>query len=154
MPDTTPSTHPIPAQQACLKAVLRMAGLRATRQRVALGELLFTGMHQHFNADELHQKAIAANANLSLATVYNTLHQFRQAGLLREVAVESASSYFDTDTSGHHHFFVEDDKQVLDIPPGSVSFDGIPEPPEGMEVTHIDVIVRVRKVSAGRPAAI
>lgn len=148
MSDLNAPQSPLPSQQSCLKAILRMAGLRATRQRLALGELLFTGGHQHINADELHQKAIAANANLSLATVYNTLHQFSRAGLLREVTVDAASCYFDTDTSDHHHFFVEDDKQVLDIPPGSVSFDDIPEPPEGMEVTHIDVIVRVKRIKA------
>jgi len=136
------------SQQACLKAILRMAGLRVTRQRMALGELLFTGERQHVNADELHQKAIAARANLTLATVYNTLHQFSRAGLLREVTVDAGSTYFDTDTSNHHHFFVEDDKQVLDIHPGAMSFDGFPEPPEGMEITHIDVVVRLRKISS------
>ncbi|POF33823.1 iron response transcriptional regulator IrrA [Roseibium marinum] len=146
MSDLSTPHYPPSSQQASLKAILRMNGLRATRQRLALGELLFTGKHQHINADELHQKAIAANANLTLATVYNTLHQFSRAGLLREVTMDATSNYFDTDTSDHHHFFVEDDKQVLDIPTGSVCLERDLELPEGMEVTHIDVIVRLRKI--------
>jgi Fur family iron response transcriptional regulator len=92
----------------CLTAVLRMAGLRPTRQRVALAELLFGGPHRHVSAEQLHSEASDANVNVSLATIYNTLHQFHEAGLLREVAIDASRSYFDTDTSDHHHFFVDD----------------------------------------------
>jgi Fur family iron response transcriptional regulator len=129
-----------------------MAGLRPTRQRVALAELLFDGPHRHVSAEQLHSEAQNDGVRVSLATIYNTLHQFRQAGLLREVTVDAARSYFDTDTSDHHHFFVEDEQRVIDVPADSVIIKGLPEAPRGMEVTHVDVVIRVRKRAAGVPA--
>ena len=108
-PVAAPAAPQPAADTASLEDRLQQAGLRVTRQRMALGRLLFNGQHQHINAEELHRRAIAAKANLTLATVYNTLHQFRAAGLLREVAVSASSIYFDTDTSDHHHFFIEND---------------------------------------------
>jgi Fur family iron response transcriptional regulator len=122
-----------------------MAGLRPTRQRVALAELLLGGPHRHVSAEQLHLEAQDAHVNVSLATVYNTLHQFQEAGLLREVAVDASRSYFDTDTSDHHHFYIEDEQRVIDIPPNSIVLQGLPEAPRGMMVTHVDVIVRVKK---------
>lgn len=122
-----------------------MAGLRPTRQRVALAELLFGGPHRHVSAEELHAEANASRVNVSLATIYNTLHQFHQAGLLREVAVDASRFYFDTDTSDHHHFYLEDEQRVIDIPTNSIVLQGVPEAPHGMVVTHVDVIVRVKK---------
>jgi Fur family iron response transcriptional regulator len=122
-----------------------MAGLRPTRQRVALAELLLGGPHRHVSAEQLHLEAQDARVNVSLATVYNTLHQFQEAGLLREVAVDASRSYFDTDTSDHHHFYIEDEQRVIDIPPNSIVLQGLPEAPRGMMVTHVDVIVRVKK---------
>lgn len=135
----------IPSRRPCLTAVLRMAGLRPTRQRIALAELLFAGDHRHVSAEQLHGEASVGGVNVSLATIYNTLHQFRQAGLLREVTVDAACSYFDTDTSDHHHFFVEDEQRVIDIPSDSIVIQGLPDAPKGMEVTHVDVVVRVKK---------
>jgi Fur family iron response transcriptional regulator len=140
--------RPIPSQRPCLTAILRMAGLRPTRQRVALAELLLGGPHRHVSAEELHAEAQVARVHVSLATVYNTLHQFQEAGLLREVAVDASRSYFDTDTSDHHHFYIEDEQRVIDIPPNSIFIQGLPEPPKGMMVTHVDVVVRVRKTRA------
>lgn len=122
-----------------------MAGLRPTRQRVALAELLFAGSHRHVSAEQLHEEASKTHVNVSLATIYNTLHQFQQAGLLREVAVDASRSYFDTDTSDHHHFYIEDEQRVIDIPSASIQIQGLPNPPEGMVVTHVDVVVRVKK---------
>tara|TARA_R110002124_G_scaffold9547_4_gene48925 strand:- start:1922 stop:2299 length:378 start_codon:yes stop_codon:yes gene_type:complete len=122
-----------------------MAGLRPTRQRVALAELLFGGAHRHVSAEQLHGEASQSHVNVSLATIYNTLHQFHEAGLLREVAVDAARSYFDTDTSDHHHFYVEDEQRMIDIPAASVEFMKLPEAPKGMEVSHVDVVIRVRK---------
>jgi Fur family iron response transcriptional regulator len=122
-----------------------MAGLRPTRQRVALAELLFGGPHRHVSAEQLHGEASNLHVNVSLATIYNTLHQFHQAGLLREVAVDASRSYFDTDTSDHHHFYVEDEQRMIDIPADSIVLSQLPEPPRGMVVTHIDVVVRVKK---------
>jgi len=130
-------------------AVLRMAGLRPTRQRIALAELLYSGPHRHVSAEELHAEAAEANVGVSLATIYNTLHQFREAGMLREVTVDAARSYFDTDTSDHHHFYVEDEERVIDIPSNSIVIDGLPDAPDGMEISHVDVVVRVRRAPTG-----
>lgn len=138
-------SRPLPSRRPCLTAVLRMAGLRPTRQRVALAELLLGGQHRHVSAEQLHLEAKDAHVNVSLATVYNTLHQFQEAGLLREVAVDASRSYFDTDTSDHHHFYIEDEQRVIDIPENSIVLQGLPEAPRGMMVTHVDVIVRVKK---------
>jgi Fur family iron response transcriptional regulator len=138
-------SRPVPSRRPCLTAVLRMAGLRPTRQRVALAEILFGGPHRHVSAEELLAEAGAAKVNVSLATIYNTLHQFRSAGLLREVAVDASRSYFDTDTSDHHHFYLEDEQRVIDIPASSIVIQNLPEPPKGTSITHVDVVVRVRK---------
>jgi Fur family transcriptional regulator, iron response regulator len=146
MHERLPGQRPIPSRKPCLTAVLRMAGLRPTRQRVALAELLFAGSHRHVSAEQLHAEANTARVNVSLATIYNTLHQFQQAGLLREVAVDASRSYFDTDTSDHHHFYLEDEQRVVDIPSSSIIIQNLPEPPRGMVVTHVDVVVRVKKV--------
>ena len=145
MADRNPLARTIPSQRPCLTAVLRMAGLRPTRQRVALAELLFAGPHRHVSAEQLHAEAHSAKVNVSLATIYNSLHQFRQAGLLREVAIDATRSYFDTDTSDHHHFYLEDEERVIDIPASAITIQNLPEPPKGMTVTHVDVVVRVKK---------
>jgi Fur family iron response transcriptional regulator len=128
---------------------LRTFGLRPTRQRVALGALLFGAGDRHISAELLHDEAIAAGEQVSLATVYNTLHQFTQAGLLRELAIEGSKAYFDTNTSNHNHFFVEDRGELMDIPGDTIRVDGLPEPPDGMRVSHIDVVVRL--VAKGSP---
>jgi len=143
--DLLASPDRLPSQTPCVTAVLRMAGLRPTRQRIALAELLFSGAHRHVSAEELHAEAGAARVNVSLATIYNTLHQFQEAGLLREVAIDASRSYFDTDTSDHHHFYLEDEQRVVDIPATSIVIGGLPAAPEGMVVTHVDVIVRVKR---------
>jgi len=126
---------------------LRAAGLRPTRQRLELVSLLFSGGHRHMTAESLHADAMAAGVQVSLATVYNTLHQFTGAGLLRQVVVDSSCSYFDTNTGDHQHFFVEDDGSLIDIPGEHISVAGVPVPPKGMEVDRIDVVVRVRRAS-------
>lgn len=123
---------------------LRASGLRPTRQRVALADLLFAKGDRHLTVEELHDEAIEAGVPVSLATVYNTLHQFTNAGMIRVLAVEGAKTYFDTNTSDHHHFFIEGENQVMDMPESSISLTGMPNPPEGMEIAHIDVVVRLR----------
>jgi Fur family iron response transcriptional regulator len=145
MTDRSQTVRSLPSRKPCLTAVLRMAGLRPTRQRVALAELLFGGPHRHVSAEQLHGEASQAQVNVSLATIYNTLHQFHEAGLLREVAVDASRSYFDTDTSDHHHFYVEDEQRMIDIPASSVEFAALPDAPSGMKVSHVDVVIRVRK---------
>jgi Fur family iron response transcriptional regulator len=126
---------------------LRRFGLRPTRQRVALGDLLFAKGDRHLTVEELHDEAVNANVPVSLATVYNTLHQFTEAGLIRVLAVEGAKTYFDTNVSDHHHFFVEGENEVLDIPLNNLQIDNLPEPPEGMEIAHVDVVIRLRRKS-------
>ncbi|WP_281280382.1 iron response transcriptional regulator IrrA [Pelagibacterium montanilacus] len=138
------ATHPT-SRAPCLMAVLRMAGLRPTRQRLALAELLFSGTHRHVNAEQLHSEAARSGVQVSLATIYNSLHQFRQAGLLREISVDASRSYFDTDTTDHHHYFIEDEQRIEDIPSDTIEISGLPDAPEGMVVSHVDVIVRVRR---------
>jgi len=145
MTERIQTTRTMPSRKPCLTAVLRMAGLRPTRQRVALAELLFGGPHRHVSAEQLHGEATDARVGVSLATIYNTLHQFHEAGLLREVAVDASRSYFDTDTSDHHHFYVEDEQRMIDIPASSVEFAVLPDAPSGMKVSHVDVVIRVRK---------
>lgn len=129
-----------------IRGMLRQSGLRPTRQRVALAELLYGKGNRHISAEGLHEEALTRNVPVSLATVYNTLHQFTEAGLLREVAVDGSKTYFDTNVDDHHHFFVEDDNQVMDIPHGQLGVGRVPEAPEGYEITRVDVVVRLRRL--------
>ena len=130
-------------QPAEVETRVRDAGLRPTRQRIALAELLFAKGDRHLSAEELHEEALVAGVAVSLATVYNTLHQFTDAGLLRILAVEGSKTYFDTNTSDHHHFFIEGENRVMDIETGPVSVHNLPEPPEGMEIANVDIVVRL-----------
>lgn len=123
---------------------LRRSGLRPTRQRMALADLLFAKGDRHLTVEELHEEAVTAGVPVSLATVYNTLHQFTEAGMIRVLAVESARTYFDTNISDHHHFFVEGRNEVLDIPISNIEIGNLPAPPEGMEIAHVDVVIRLR----------
>ncbi len=122
---------------------LRAADLRPTRQRMALAKLLFEGPDRHVTAEILHAEAHAASIRVSLATVYNTLHQFTTAGLLREIVVDSQRSYFDTNISDHHHFFFEDSSRLDDIPGDEVIVSAMPPPPPGTKVKRVDIVVRV-----------
>lgn len=128
-----------------IEKILRQAGLRPTRQRVALAQLLFGGQDRHVTAELLHDEVEKAGEQVSLATVYNTLHQFKRAGLLRELAIDSAKTYFDTNTSNHNHYFLEPEGVLMDIPSHTIRVDGLPEPPEGTKISHIDVVVRLTK---------
>ena len=123
---------------------LMQVGLRPTRQRILLGALLWSRGCRHVTAESLHSEAKQAEIKVSLATIYNTLHQFTSAGLLREIQIEGGRSYFDTNITSHHHFFHEDTGMLEDIPAGSVSVVGIPKPPYGTSIRDVDVIVRVR----------
>jgi Fur family iron response transcriptional regulator len=130
-----------------IRTMLRQAGLRPTRQRLALAELLFAKGFRHLSAENLHEEALLSRVPVSLATIYNTLHQFTDAGLLREVAVDGSKTYFDTNTTDHHHFFVEDDDVVFDIEPGQLGVGRVPEPPPGYEISRVDVVVRLRRIA-------
>ncbi|MGL4973774.1 MAG: Fur family transcriptional regulator Irr [Bosea sp. (in: a-proteobacteria)] len=131
-----------------LRQKLRRVGLRPTRQRVSLGWLLFAKGDRHVSAELLFDEATRARVPVSLATVYNTLHQFTEAGLLRELAIDGAKTYFDTDTSQHHHFVVDGENTVIDIPGSEVALPDVTNVPEGYEVARIDVVVRLRRKPA------
>lgn len=122
---------------------LRAAGLRPTRQRLALAKLLFENGDRHITAEQLHSEALSNNIRVSLATVYNTLHQFTDAALLREIVVDAGRSYFDTNTSNHHHFFFERSGKLEDIPGEMVMITKVPEAPMGTSIARVDVIVRL-----------
>ena len=130
-----------------LKDRLRRVGLRPTRQRISLGWLLFAKGDRHITAELLFEEAMRAKVPVSLATVYNTLHQFTEVGLLRQLAVDGSKTYFDTNVTEHHHFFVEDEEELIDVPV-DIPVGALPEPPAGMEVARVDVIVRLRRTGA------
>lgn len=122
---------------------IRAAGLRPTRQRVALARLLFEPGARHITAEILHTEASSAGFTVSLATVYNTLHQFVRVGLLREITVQPGRSYFDTNVADHHHFFHEARAELEDIETVAVDLASLPEPPAGTEIERIDVVIRL-----------
>ncbi|MGD0192690.1 MAG: iron response transcriptional regulator IrrA [Rhizomicrobium sp.] len=124
---------------------LKAARLRPTQQRIALAGLLFRQGDRHVSAEALHAEAMAAGVRVSLATVYNTLHQFTEAGLLRQVVVEPARSYFDTNTGDHQHFYHEEDGRLIDIPGESIAVSGVPAAPKGTEIERVDVVIRIRR---------
>ncbi len=123
--------------------LLRAAKLRPTRQRLALARMLFDKGDRHVTAEQLHGEAQAASVRVSLATVYNTLHQFIAAGLLREGVVDPGRSYFDTNVSDHHHFFHEETGRLQDIPGERLGVAELPAPPAGTQIRRVDVIIRV-----------
>lgn len=125
---------------------LRAAGLRPTRQRNELADLLFRDGHRHLTAEALHAEAVNRGIRVSLATVYNTLHQFTNAGLLRQVMVDATRSYFDTNTTEHQHFYYEEDGMLSDIPGSEeIAVGTLPQAPEGTEVSRVDVVVRLKR---------
>jgi Fur family iron response transcriptional regulator len=135
-------------QDAELAERLRLAGLRPTRQRLSLASILFGAGDRHVSAESLHQEALSARIHVSLATVYNTLNQFKAAGLLREVAFEGDRTFFDTNTSNHFHYYLEDTDELVDIGATDLQVRGLPQLPPGTEIDRIDIIVRLRKARA------
>lgn len=125
---------------------LRQSGLRPTRQRLALARLLFDGADRHVTAEQLHSEAEAAGVSVSLATIYNTLHQFTDGGLLREVVVEAGRSYFDTNIGGHHHFFDSGTGQLTDIPDHQIAIGDLPPAPAGAKIERVDLVIRIRSL--------
>ena len=126
---------------------LRGVGLRATRQRLDIGSLLFSGKYRHVTAESLHDEAIAAGMKISLATIYNALNQFTDVGLLREVLVDPTRTYFDTNTSSHHHFFNIDNGHLTDIPHDKINVSCLPTLPDGQIIDGVDVLIRIKPVA-------
>ena len=123
---------------------LRAASLRPTRQRVALARILFGSGDRHICAEALLAEAEAADVDVSLATVYNTLNQFEEAGILRQVAIEGGKTFFDTNVSDHLHFFISGNNELVDIAADDLKITGLPALPAGTVLDRIDVIVRLK----------
>lgn len=122
------------------------AGLRPTRQRVALAELLVgDGQDRHITAESLHAAATSQTDGVSLATVYNTLKAFSEAGLIREIMVDGTKSYFDTRVDDHPHFFWEDEGHLTDAPKEQLEITALPTAPDGTEIAKVDVVIRLRR---------
>jgi Fur family transcriptional regulator, iron response regulator len=128
-----------------MRTKLRQVGLRPTRPRVALGALLFAKGDRHVTAEILFEEANHAKVSVSLATVYNTLHHFTEVGLLRQVAVDGSKAYFDTNNTEHHHFYIEDRHELIDVSPTDMIVGNAPRPPDGYEIVRIDVVVRLTR---------
>ena len=127
-------------------AWLSRARLRPTRQRVALAELLVgDGRNRHATAEGLFEAAAARGSQVSLATVYNTLRAFCEAGLMTEITVDGSRSYFDTRVDEHPHYYWEDDGQLTDAPNDAVRLEGPPRLPEDAELSRVDVVIRLRR---------
>ena len=123
---------------------LRAAGLRPTRQRLALAKLLFAHGDRHVTAETLFKEAKDHRVDVSLATIYNALHDFTEKALLREISIDSSRSYFDTNVGEHHHFYFEQSGKLQDIPSDRVAIAQLPAPPGGAEISRVDVIIRVK----------
>jgi Fur family transcriptional regulator, iron response regulator len=130
---------------ASARTRLRAAGLRSTRQRIALAGLLFQHGQRHLTAESLRAEAVAAGISVSLATVYNALNQFTEAGMLRQVAVDAERSYFDTNAGSHQHFYIEEDRTLIDIPDDLIAMASVPSPPKGTSIDRIDVVIRIKR---------
>lgn len=125
---------------------LAEAGVRPTRQRAALAALLVgDGQHRHVTAESLYSAAMDQGESVSLATVYNTLRAFCEAGLMQEVTVDGSRSYFDTNTRDHPHFFWEDDGRLTDAPVDQLVISRLPDAPRGAEIASVDVVIRLRR---------
>ncbi|MBJ7416279.1 MAG: transcriptional repressor [Niveispirillum sp.] len=144
MPDSLSRHNAVPDEPCRIMSRLCGAGLRPTRQRVDLASLLFRCGNRHVTAEQLHAEAVATGVKVSLATVYNTLNQFRDAGLLREVVVEAGSTWFDTNIDDHHHFFHENSRRLQDICCTKLVLPDLPCLPDGTQVARVDVIIRLR----------
>ena len=127
-------------------AMVRKSGLRPTVQRVGLATLLFRDIARHVTADSLYTEACAQGLNLTLATVYNTLNQFTEAGLVRRISVCGEPVYFDTNVREHHHFYIEDEKRLVDTSDEADHLrHGVPEAPSGYMIAGVDLVVRLKK---------
>ncbi len=125
--------------------ILKSVDLRPTRQRLVLAYLLFSGEDRHVTAEQLMTEASTEGFQISQATIYNTLHQFREVGLLRQVVVEAGRCYFDTNTTHHHHFFVEDEGTLIDIPHENMHIVPPSAVPQNTNIDGIDVVIRLKK---------
>ena len=134
-----------PGLASDMRTKLRAFGLRPTRARVALSSLLFADGNRHLTAEMLFEEANQAKVSVSLATIYNTLNQFTEVGLLRQVAINASKSYFDTNNTEHQHFYIEDRHELMDVSPTDMIVGKVSVPPDGYEIVRVDVVVRLRR---------
>lgn len=143
----------VAAHEAYARKVLGEAGLRPTRQRIAICSLLFSGDPRHVAVDDLHREAEAHGISMSLATVYNTMRQFDEAGLVRRIAVPGERVTYDVNAGDHHHFYVAEEDRVIDIPDNAIVLDGLPTPPEGYAIDKVDVVVHLKRTADDEAAS-
>lgn len=129
-----------------IRPILQKAGLRPTRQRLILGQFLLSGQHQHISADKLHLLTMQCGFSMSLATVYNTLNQFAEAGLIRKISVSGQRTFFDTNAHNHQHFYLEDEDRMIDIGGVPLMLSPAPQAPAGYTITKIDILVSLKKI--------
>jgi Fur family transcriptional regulator, iron response regulator len=134
---------PVPKYDS-FASLLQGAGLRPTRQRLALAGLLFDRCHKHVTAEQVHAAIRRMRVSISLATIYNTLNAFTGVGLLRQIAIDGGQVYFDTNTNDHHHLFDEENRRLSDIPTSFMRLAGMPRIPAGKVLSRVDIVLRVR----------
>lgn len=140
-----PEQKKLPRKYVSSAAFLQAAGLRPTQQRLALAKWLFNGCDKHVTAEQFRAAALKMHAHVSLATLYNTLRNFTDAGLLRQIALDNGQIYFDTNTDAHHHIFDEDKRLLSDLPASAVRIVSLPKKLSKRALSHIDVVVHVRR---------
>ena len=124
---------------------LRSSGLRPTKQRLKICEVLFDRDHTfHFTINDLAKEiSELLNEKISLATVYNTVHAFKYKGYLKEISINSDKSYFDTNTTNHHHFFDEDTNELIDCDEKIIETPKIKRNISGKKINSVEVLVKV-----------
>lgn len=144
-PEQSPSSG-----QINVAGLLRRFRMRPTKQRLALATLLFAKGNRHITAEELWSEAKASKAPVSYATIYNVLNLFSSAGLIRSLAVEGHPTIYDTNMTPHHHLFFEDKVTIVDLPSSAIGVTGLPQPPDGYEISRLDIVVRLRPDKASK----
>ena len=126
-----------------IKEILRNNFLRPTKQRVMVGQLLFNGVDKHVTAESLYRELKETDQKISLATVYNTLHDFYKKNLIKKVTIDTEKVYFDTNTNPHHHFYSDSEKLLIDIPKEKIKIQGLPNAPKGKKIKDVELIAHL-----------
>ena len=130
------------------KLKLRQAGLRPTKQRMIIADILFNGTNRHFTAENLQNDIISSGKQMSLATVYNCLNKFKNVGLIKKIETLGETSIFDTNVTNHHHFMDEETGELIDFSSDNISLRSCPQTPYGYERNGLDIIIKIKKVDS------